>query len=112
MRKVYNCNDCLYANELENGDIYCDKREFEGITCIIPKDKIYLNCPSHSDYIREETRYMRPWKFLHEADDVCQVCHRMLDLQDKNQYKYVEVKKDDGGKNLIRKCSICIKKGR
>ena len=110
--ETYNCTGCLFANKLDNGDIYCDKREFEGITCIIPKDKVHLNCPSHSNYIREETRYMRPWKFLHEADDVCQVCHRMLDLQDKNQYKYVEVKKDDGSKNLIRKCSICIKKGR
>ena len=55
---------------------------------------------------------MRPWKFLHEADDICQVCHRMLDLQNHEQYEDIEIDKDDGSVDVIRKCRICIGKGR
>lgn len=109
---AYRCVDCLYANELYNGDVYCDKREFEEVKIIVPKDKVDRNCPSHSSYPTEETRYSRPWKYLRDADDVCQVCGRMLDLRVNDQYKYVKVEKKDGNIDVIRKCNICINKGR
>ena len=47
---AYRCVDCLYANELYNGDVYCDKREFEEVKIIVPKDKVDRSCPSHSSY--------------------------------------------------------------
>lgn len=109
---AYRCVDCLYANELYNGDVYCDKREFEEVKIIVPKDKVDLNCPSHSSYPTEETRYARPWTYLKDADDVCQVCGRMLDLRNNEQYEYVNVENDKGEINAVRKCRICINKGR
>ncbi len=112
MRKIYNCNDCLYANFLKNGDVYCDKRELEGVEVIIKNNKIHINCHCHSGYPQEETRYDRPWKYTYEADDVCEICHRFLNLQDESQYTYVEVEKDNGSKDVVRKCRICMEKGR
>lgn len=113
----YNCTtDCLFANFIEDGRVYCDKRVFEDVKVYIENNKIKLNCPSHSSYQREETRYDRPWKWHHEADDVCQICSRDLNLNDEEQYKYVNVEYEDENENIkrkaIRKCSICIEKGR
>lgn len=110
--KKYNCKTCLFANELENGDVYCDKRELEGVKCIIKKDKVNITCHCHSNYPLREFRIDRNWDYIRDADDVCEVCHRFLDMQDKSQYKYIEIKNKNNEKQLIRKCKICIKKGR
>lgn len=110
--KEYNCKTCLFANEMKNGDVYCDKRELEGVKCIIKKNKVNIECHCHSNYPLEEFRIDRPWNYIYEADDVCEVCHRFLNLKDKSQYTYVEKEDDNGEKQLIRKCKICIEKGR
>ncbi len=108
----YNCNTCFYSNHLDNGDIYCDKREFEGVTVIIDKDKAGRHCSCHSHYPIIDTRYMIDWTYTYEADDVCEICYRFLKLYDTDQYKYVEIKDDNGNVDVIRKCSICLEKGR
>ena len=100
--KTYNCKTCLYANE--NCGVDCDKRLLlDGKMVHIEPDKVELDCPSHSDYKVEETRYDRPWTYLHEADDVCSICGRPLRMSDENTYESIG--------HVIR-CSICKEKGR
>lgn len=112
----YNCKSCLFANFMKDGGVYCDRRILEGVKVYIENNKVDLNCSCHSNYLREETRYNRLWRWHNEADDVCQICGRDLDLDDEKQYKYVDIEyKDENGnvkKKTIRKCSICISKGR
>lgn len=117
MKKYYNCKDCLYANERNDGSIYCDRRSlYDGVNVYITAEDKYLSCPVHSSIDREETRADRPWNYNSQADDVCGVCHRTLKLHRKDTYieKEVEVENADGniGTKNIKVCVICEKKGR
>lgn len=109
---MYSCKTCLFSNPLENGGVLCDKRKFECVEIIIPSDKIELTCPAHSEYPREETRYDRPNKLHRDAEDVCGVCHRDLNLLDRSTWGWFEVENKNSRKTMIKKCSICEEKGR
>lgn len=112
----YNCKNCLFANVLKSGQVLCDKRVFEGVKVYLSKEQAKLSCPSHSSYPRKETRYMRPWTWHKDAEDVCQVCTRDLDMFNKDQYTYVDEEYEDEDGTIktrtVRKCRICIEKGR
>lgn len=110
--KIYNCNDCLYANPMEDGNVECDKRSMEkDIKNIITEGKVHLNCPSHSGYPILDWRYGSTG-LLRDAEDACDVCARLVDLFDDSQYDYVDVVSEDSGSVTVFKCRICIEKGR
>ncbi len=113
----YTCETCLYENLRDDGSVMCDKKILlDGKEYIVDVDKVNRKCLGHSAYPVEEWRYDRPWQYLSEADDVCQVCARMLNMLDKDSYDYVdETYRDEGGNErnrTVRKCIICIEKGR
>lgn len=108
----YNCETCSFSNPSDNGDVLCDKRKLQGKIITIPADKVELNCPSHSHYPREEGRYDRDNKLHIEAEDVCDICHRDLDLLNTTNWNWVEVINEGGRKNMIKKCRICEEKRR
>lgn len=111
-----NCKSCLYSNDLENGQVLCDKVILlYGKEVYVESDKVDLPCPSHSSKYIEEIRYMRNNKWLHESEEgeYCEVCRRWVDLDDISQYNFIEVQ-DKNGKVTGEKmqCKICGEKGR
>ena len=127
MGNNYNCKTCLYANDIENGLVMCDRRVLlDGKEVIIEEDKVGLNCPCHSSKFVQEWRYMvNPTNGdARKSFDSCQVCGRRYDEMNEDNYDIVveEVKKkeknDDGKEvevteeHIVRKCRICIEKER
>lgn len=113
----YTCENCLYANFRDDGTVMCDKKILlDGKEYIVDADKVDKKCLGHSSYPVEDWRYDRPWTYLSEADDVCQVCARMLNMLDRDSYDYVDEiyldKNDKEKSKTVRKCKICIEKGR
>ena len=112
----YNCTNCLYSNEMENGEVMCDKKLLsEDKEIYIQIDKIKLPCPAHSSKYIEEIRYMRNNTWLHESEEgeYCEVCRRKVDLEDISQYGYIEIQDEEGnvaGEKM--QCRICRGKGR
>lgn len=103
-----NCNTCLYSNFNKDGSVICDKvLLIYGKEVYVEKDKVGLNCPSHSDYPIKETRYMRDNDTLQDAEEACGICGRLINLQDDSQYEYIAY---DG--SLVTQCRICKEKKR
>ena len=107
-----NCKTCLYANELEDKRVFCDKVVLlYGKEVYIDADKVELTCPSHSDCFIPETRAYWNNDDMRDAEDSCGVCGRRVDLGKEEQYEYIMVEE---GNSKVEKmqCSICKKKGR
>lgn len=99
----YNCLNCLYSNEIENGMVMCDKKLLlTGKMIIVESEKVELNCPAHSDYPIKEWRYDMGNGLLRDAEDTCCVCSRLVNLNDKDTYLIL------GGSSLH--CKICADK--
>lgn len=108
------CKSCLYANELEDKRVFCDKVVLlYGKEAYIDADKVNLPCPSHSNRFIPETRCYFNNDDMRNAEDSCEVCGRRVDLDDISQYGYIEVQ-DEEGKVVGEKmqCKICREKGR
>lgn len=109
-----NCKSCLYSNDLDGGEVLCDKVILlYGKEVYVESDKVDLPCPSHSNRFIEETRYMWNNKDVRVAEDSCEVCGRRVNLDDISQYGYIEVQDDKGspaGEKM--QCKICREKGR
>lgn len=96
----YNCKSCAYANQMEDGNIGCDKKLLlTGKMVVIEQDKIDLRCPAHSDYPTQEWRYDRGHGLLREAEDACCICGRLVNLNDVDTYLVA------GNSSLY--CKIC-----
>lgn len=110
---TYNCKTCLYANFMNDDNlVMCDRRLlYDGKEIYIETDKIGLSCPCHSDRFVEEWRGYRSNDDVRMADDSCEVCGRLYDDMDEDNYDYV-IEEFDGEKYKVRKCRICIEKGR
>lgn len=106
---VYNCHTCKFKNIEKEDKILCDRRYFENIISEIDINRTQLNCPCHSDYPIEETRYDMDNIYLHEADDVCEICHRQL--INKDMWRYIKVKTDNEEQKKIKVCKLCERKG-
>lgn len=107
------CKDCLYANELEDGRVFCDKRVLEGVDIYIEEDRVGFPCPAHSSKNIEEFRCMRNNEYIHEDGEHCEICRRKVDIDDISQYRYIDIQDEDG--NIIGdkiQCRICKEKGR
>lgn len=110
-----NCVNCLYSDFLENGEVFCDKVILlYNKKIYVDASKVNLSCPSHSN------RYIEDWRYtsegvqdLRKAEDACEICGRLVDLDDESQYGYIEVQ-DEEGKVIGEKmqCKICREKGR
>lgn len=124
---TYDCHTCLYANLLEDGLVMCDRRLLiDNKEIYIESDKVGKSCPCHSDKFVEEWRYMRDSKDrdIRNADDACDVCGRLFNELNKDDYQDVieevsiKTKDEDGNEvehmeeYIVRKCRICIDKGR
>lgn len=124
---TYNCHTCLYANLLEDGLVMCDRRLLiDNKEIYIESDKVGKSCPCHSDKFVEEWRYMRDSKDrdIRNADDACDVCGRLFNELNKDDYQDVieevsiKAKDEDGNEvehieeYIVQKCRICIDKGR
>lgn len=109
-----NCLNCLYANEKDNGGVMCDKvLLIYGKEVHIEADRVELPCPSHSDRYIENWRYVNDGDDLRKAEDSCEVCGRLINLDDESQYGYIEIQDELGnpsGEKL--QCKICRHKGR
>lgn len=122
----YNCETCLYANFVNDDNlVMCDRRLlYDGREIYIETDKIGSSCPCHSDRFVEEWRGYRSNKDVRMADDSCEICGRLYNDMNEDNYEIVveEViikEKDENGKEVeitneyaVRKCKICIDKGR
>ena len=110
----YTCKDCLYANFNEDGSVDCDRKVLlTGRMCEIEEENVDKPCPAHSSRDVENWRYVENAKYLHQCDDSCGICRRLVNLNDISQYGYVAVKDKDGKVvNLQMACRICIDKGR
>lgn len=110
----YSCRSCLYSNFNEDGSVVCDKnlliygklsrRDIE----LVDKD-----CIVHSDRKIENWRYVESGKYLSGCHDSCDVCGRLVELNDISQYGYIEVYDKNGditGEKM--QCKICRNKGR
>lgn len=110
----YTCKDCMYANALPSGDVDCDKKILlNGKIHKVAKSKVDKPCPSHSDKPIENWRYVESRRILRDCDDSCEVCGRLVDLNDISQYKYIEIQNENGdtvGEKM--QCKICGHKGR
>lgn len=109
-----NCKTCLYSNFLENGDVMCDKVILlYGKEVHVPTDNVDKPCPSHSSRFIEETRYYFNNKDMRNSENSCEVCGRLVDLNDISQYGYIEVQDEKGNVNGEKlQCRICRGKGR
>lgn len=113
----YSCVDCMYSNFNEDGAVVCDKKSLlNGRTIAVDKDKVDKKCTAHSSYYIEDWRYGANLHNIADADDACEVCGRLLDMFDEDSYEYVEEEFLDDNKDEqtreVRKCKICIDKGR
>ncbi len=110
-----NCKNCLYANELSDGRVFCDKvLLMYGKEVYIDADKTEKPCPAHSNKFIEDWRYTAIGvQDIRKADDACGVCGRLINLNDISQYGYIEVQ-DEKGTVVDEKlqCRICREKGR
>lgn len=117
-----NCKGCLYANELEDKRVFCYKVVLlYGKEVYIDADKVNLPCPSHSNRFIEDWRYTSEGvQDLRNAEDACEVCGRLLNLNDEDTYDVVTeeftLKNKEGidetKREIVQKCKICIDKGR
>lgn len=117
MEKEYNCFNCHYALEYNDGSIGCDRTFFEdGRICDIEKPELY--CPVNSNINLEDSRYGGN-RFIFGADDACQICHRIV--YDNDWYDHKKVFKtiyknsfdefvEDKEVEKLRICSICNEK--
>ncbi len=110
----YTCRDCLYANFNEDGSVFCDRKVLlTGRMCEIEEENVDKPCPVHSSRDIENWRYVENARYLHQCDDSCGVCRRLVNLNDDSQYKYIEIKNENGkvaGEKM--QCKICRHKGR
>lgn len=110
----YTCKDCFYANFNKDDSVSCDKKVLlTGKMCEIEKEKVDKSCPSHSEQPIENWRYVENRKVLSDCDDSCEICNRLVNLNDISQYGYIEVQ-DKNGKIIGERmqCKICRHKGR
>lgn len=110
----YTCRDCLYANFNDGGSVDCDRKVLlTGRMCEIEEENVDKPCPAHSSRDIENWRYVENAKYLHQCDDSCSICRRLVNLNDISQYGYIEVY-DESGDAIGEKmqCKICRHKGR
>lgn len=110
----YTCRDCLYANFNEDNSVLCDRNLLaSGKVFYRDAENVDKSCIVHSSKDIENWRYVENAKYLHQCDDSCSVCRRLVNLNDTTQYGYIEVQ-DKNGKAIGEKmqCKICRYKGR
>lgn len=108
-----NCYTCLYKDKINSdGSIDCDKKVLlTGKIVHIETDKVDKSCPCHSIRFIEETRYYLNNKDMRYSYNSCSICGRLYDDMDENNYEE-ETWEIDGKTINIRRCRICIDKGR
>ncbi len=104
----FNCFNCKFAATQENGDILCDKKEFEdGKLRLIEANKAHIDCACHSDLNGLTPTYETGHIFT--SDDYCAICHRKLVnpqmiVKDSKLHRNICTKCDSYKKILCNNC--------